>query len=228
MKSIWENSWFMIPALLFFNIGLALAYFVPYGLEIILLNPFRQEPLNSVFRVITLLGEAYPYFIAGIAALFWRYRFALLIALTGIVVQPSVLFFKSTFATDRPITYFRNNDLAEAVITVPGVDLNVGRTSFPSGHTMAAFGLYSILTKISGKKRRRLGLAFAVLAILVAVSRVFLVQHFLADILAGAALGMAASWLVWRINDTPLFRRMSFLEGSLLSRKMNSEAMANH
>lgn len=227
MKNIWENSWFMIPVLLFFNVGLAMVYFVSYGNEIIMLNPLRQEPLNSAFRIITLFGEAYPYFIVGIAALFWRYRFALLIALTGIVVQPTVYLFKSAFATERPITFFRNNNMAEAVITVPGVELNLGRSSFPSGHTMAAFGLYSMLTKISGKKHRRLGLFFAILAILVGVSRVFLVQHFLADILAGAAFGLAVSWLVWRLNDTPLFRRMSFLEGSLMSGRVKVEVMAN-
>ena len=215
MKSIWENAWFMIPVLLFFNAGLALAYFTPYGYEILYLNFIRHEPFNTVFQFLTLLGEVYAYLIAGVAALFWRYRFALMIALAGLITLPTVYFIKESFAADRPITFFRNRGLVDLLVTVPGVDLNAGQTSFPSGHTMAAFALFSMLTLIVGEKYRRWGLLFALLAILVGVSRVFLVQHFLADILAGAILGLFVSWFVWQIDKTIFFQRLKWLDGSL-------------
>jgi membrane-associated phospholipid phosphatase len=222
MKSIWENSWFMIPALMFFNAGLVLALFVPYGDEILFFNDLRRQPFNAVFQFLTLLGEAYPFILCGVTALFWRYRYALLIALAGLVTMSTVYFIKETFAADRPITFFRNRDLDDLVVTVPGVDLNMGKTSFPSGHTMAAFALYGLLALIPGKKYRRSGLPLALLAVSVGVSRVFLVQHFLADILAGAALGLAVSWLVWQLDKTPFFQKMHFLDRSVLQKKRNT------
>jgi len=219
MKSIWENSWFVIPVLLFFSVGLALALFVPYGGENLFFNDWRREPFNSIFKFLTLLGEVYPFVVCGVAALFWRYRFALLIALTGLVTLPTVYFVKETFSVDRPITFFRNQGLGDAVVTVPGEELNVGRTSFPSGHTMAAFALYSMVVLIIGEKYRRWGLPLALLAILVGVSRVFLVQHFLADILGGAVLGLVVSGLVWRLDKTPFFQKAKWLEKGLFFRK---------
>lgn len=213
MKNIWDNSWFMIPALLFFNIGLLLLYFVPYGYEILYLNDFRYEPFNSIFQCVTLLGEVYAYIICGVAALFWRYRFALLIALVGLITLPTVFAIKKYFSIDRPITFFRQQALEHVVVTVPGVALNSGPTSFPSGHTMAAFALYGIVTLILGQKQRRWGLALSLLAALVGVSRVFLVQHFLVDILVGAVLGLGVTWLVWRFDQTSFFQNMKWLDG---------------
>ena len=201
--------------LLFFNAGFALAYFTPYGYEILYLNFIRFEPFNSLFQFLTILGEGYAYFVTGLAALFWRYRFALLIALTGLITLPTVYFIKESFAIDRPITFFRNRGLIDLVVTVPGVDLNVGQTSFPSGHTTAAFALFSMLTLLVGEKYRRWGLLFALSAISVGVSRVFLVQHFLTDILGGATLGLFVSWLVWQVDKSPLFQKWKWLDGSL-------------
>lgn len=224
MKNIWENSWFMIPALLFFIVGLALVYFVPYGDEILFFNDLRQEPLNSIFRFVTYLGEVYAYIICGVAALFWRYRFTLLIALTGLITLPTVYLIKETFGTDRPIAFFKSRDMSSDVVTVPEVDPHSGKTSFPSGHTMAGFGLYGILAVMVGQKRQYWGLAFALAAILVGVSRIFLVQHFLPDVLSGAFLGLLVSSLVWRLDGTPFFRRMHTLDGRLQWNKKKMDA----
>ncbi|MCB0544687.1 MAG: phosphatase PAP2 family protein [Lewinellaceae bacterium] len=212
MKNIWENPWFTIPVLVFFNAGLLLAFFVPYGDEILYLNGLRHEPFNTAFRLITKLGEVYAFLIAGVALLFWRFRFALLIAITGLIILPTTYIFKEHFSADRPITFFQEKGMRQSVVTVPGVDLNTGQTSFPSGHTTAAFGLYSILALIAGSRRLRWGIVFAGLAILVAVSRVFLVQHFLADIMAGAILGLLIGGLVWRLNEMPFFRQPGVLD----------------
>ena len=212
MKNIWENPWFTIPVLVFFNAGLLLAFFVPYGDEILYLNGLRHEPFNTAFRLITKLGEVYAFLIAGVALLFWRFRFALLIAITGLIILPTTYVFKEHFSADRPITFFQEKGMRQSVVTVPGVDLNTGQTSFPSGHTTAAFGLYSILALIAGSRRLRWGIVFAGLAILVAVSRVFLVQHFLADIMAGATLGLLIGSLVWRLNEMPFFRQSGMLD----------------
>lgn len=213
MKNIWENGWFAIPVLLFFNAGLVVALYTSYGEEIVLLNNWRFEPLNTLFQGATLLGEVHAYVALGLMALFFRYRYALLIALAGLITLPTVYFIKESFGIDRPITYFRNRGLAEWVVTVPGVDLNIGQTSFPSGHTMAAFALYGLLAAMIGSKYPKWGLLCAVLAIATGISRVFLVQHFLVDILAGATLGLAVCWLVLRIDRSAFFQNARWLDG---------------
>jgi membrane-associated phospholipid phosphatase len=63
--------------------------------------------------------------------------------------------------------------------------------SFPSGHTMAAFGLYAALAFYAKKWYQAFGLFF--LALLVGYSRIYLSQHFLVDVIFGAMLGCLAA-----------------------------------
>jgi membrane-associated phospholipid phosphatase len=66
--------------------------------------------------------------------------------------------------------------------------------SFPSGHTTAAFSLYTLLALLS--MRKQWGVAWAVIASAVAVSRVYLLQHFWQDIVAGAFIGTVTTILI--------------------------------
>ncbi len=68
--------------------------------------------------------------------------------------------------------------------------------SFPSGHTTAAFACYSafavVLGRGRGPDRQRLLLASAIgIATMVGATRVMLGVHWLTDVIAGAALGLA-------------------------------------
>jgi membrane-associated phospholipid phosphatase len=215
MKNIWQNPWFFIPILLFFNAGLALNYCIGYGDEILFFNAWRVEPLNTFFRGATYLGEAWPHVAAGVAALFWRYRFVLLIALNGLFALPIMYVLKDQFGVDRPNTYYDKLDLEASLVTVPGVRLNGGQTSFPSGHTMSAFSLCNLLALMAGPQRARWGLPLVVLAMLVGVSRIFLVQHFLSDVLAGAFLGLLLSSAVWRAGHSAFLQKQKWLDGRL-------------
>jgi membrane-associated phospholipid phosphatase len=215
IKGIWEIKWFSIPVALFFVVGLIYSATFPYGTEILWMNNWRTEPLNSVFHFFSALGEAPTWFIAGATALFWRYRFVLMIALAGLI-SPFVYVLKDKAAVDRPITYFYKKGMATEVVRVPDVDLNVGQTSFPSGHSMSAFGLYSLLALILYHKNNWiLPLLLAFLAIMVGISRIFLVQHFLVDVLGGAFLGLLVSGFVWWLNRLDYFQQFKWLDKSL-------------
>jgi membrane-associated phospholipid phosphatase len=69
--------------------------------------------------------------------------------------------------------------------------------SFPSGHTLTAFGIGMLL--ILGLQLRgwRLAIVLA-LASLIALSRIAVGAHWPLDVLAGAALGAACGWAGWR------------------------------
>ena len=163
------------------------------------------------------MGEVPAFVGTGLLLLLWRYRYALLFALAGLLVTPLSYLLKDKIGTDRPITYFEKENIRELVVVVPDVDLNGGQTSFPSGHTMAAFALYGVVALTAGRLLPWLGLACAWTAILVGVSRIFLVQHFLLDVLGGAAIGLLLAVLLWRL-DQRYAGRFPALNAGLLSR----------
>jgi membrane-associated phospholipid phosphatase len=94
------------------------------------------------------------------------------------------------------------------MLWVEGVELN-SYFSFPSGHATAAFSMCLALAIIVGKVRW--SAVFAVVAALLAYSRVYLSQHFLQDIMAGAALGTVVSFLVYLWLYRSVFAKRAWL-----------------
>lgn len=68
--------------------------------------------------------------------------------------------------------------------------------SFPSGHATLAFALAFVVFK----QDRDWGIAFLILATIVAIGRVFTGLHFPLDIIGGAILGWLGAWIVHRIE----------------------------
>lgn len=199
MKHVWQHKWFFIPVTFCWTVCFVVALILPYGDEIHFFNAARQYAwLNTAFTWLTRLGEEWAFLAVGITMLFWRPKYVLLIALAGLLSMLIGYVLKDLAGVDRPITYFEKVASTEAQpVLVPDVVLNRGQTSFPSGHTTAAFALYSLVAMMTAERWRKMGLGLAVAAILVAVSRVFLVQHFLADVLAGTVLGVLIGGISW-------------------------------
>lgn len=68
--------------------------------------------------------------------------------------------------------------------------------SFPSGHTLSS----AVSAMILWRAKSRLRLPAALLAALVALSRLYLFVHFPTDVLAGALLALPISALAWRLS----------------------------
>jgi len=66
--------------------------------------------------------------------------------------------------------------------------------SFPSGHTTAAFTFFTILAVSVRKKWVQILAAFS--ALLVGISRIYLGQHYLNDVVTGAVLGLLLSSMI--------------------------------
>ncbi len=86
--------------------------------------------------------------------------------------------------------------------TRPDGDRKRSNSSFPSSHAANAFALAWVLAR----RYRRFAPAFMILAALVAVSRVYLNRHYVSDVVAGAAIGLAcafwsARWLAARARQ---------------------------
>ncbi|MFM7155008.1 MAG: phosphatase PAP2 family protein [Bacteroidota bacterium] len=194
--------WYFYPVGIFLVAAAVAAILLPYGEEILILNDLRFEPFNTVFRIITGLGEPYMWVLAVVYYLVRDRRMAVPVIVAGLLIIPVSYIVKDKAGTDRPYTHFQNIGKTDQVVVVPGVALNKGKTSFPSGHTMSAFGLYCMVALLSGAKNRNLLLTMAGLSVLTGISRIFLVQHFLIDVTGGAVMGMLISWLVWKIWTT--------------------------
>jgi len=95
------------------------------------------------------------------------------------------------------------------MLWVEGVELN-NHFSFPSGHATAAFSMCMALAIVIG--RPRWGVAMALVAAVLSFSRVYLSQHFTQDILAGAALGMVVTFLVYLWLYKSVFAKRSWLD----------------
>jgi len=89
--------------------------------------------------------------------------------------------------------------------------LMIGSFSFPSGHTMAATVLFGFLAAFGVRKVRAWRwrvltmLAAGLLIVLVGFSRLYLGVHYLSDVLAGVAAGLA--WLALCLTAVGTLRR---------------------
>lgn len=68
--------------------------------------------------------------------------------------------------------------------------------SFPSGHAAVIFAAMTVATIHS--KSRKLDVSFLSLAVLVALSRVFLGFHRIEDIVVGSVIGLLVGYLIYR------------------------------
>ena len=112
--------------------------------------------------------------------------------LAVIVASLSVQILKNLFCRARPLTARSGQFFAE----FPCLGKGAGFISFPSGHSVTAFALAFVLSRAYP----RYACLFYGLAGLVALSRVYLAKHFPSDVVAGAAIGILAGWIVCRLT----------------------------
>jgi membrane-associated phospholipid phosphatase len=186
LKQLFREKSFVFLVLPFL---LGMAYLIiAYGKgpSHLLINQWNSPFKDTMFKYVTHLGDGAVFAVVIVALLFFRFRWALmelaaaLLTLLLVFVTKQLLF----NGLPRPVTYFEN---AETLHLVEGVKMH-SMNSFPSGHTMTAFAIFMILVLIT--KNKFLKIVWVVIAILAGYSRVYLSQHFLGDVLAGAIMGI--------------------------------------
>jgi undecaprenyl-diphosphatase len=103
-------------------------------------------------------------------------------------------------------------DRARPPVADPGLDpvgIVPASASFPSGHAATAFAAAVAIALVYP----RLGRPLLALAVVIAVSRVYLGVHYVLDVAVGTVLGIvvgiAAAWLVRRVAPGPRERAAS-------------------
>jgi undecaprenyl-diphosphatase len=86
----------------------------------------------------------------------------------------------------------------EKVWTGPTVRQNL--QSFPSGHTAASFGFFSVLFFVSW----RLGLLFLPIPLFIGFTRIFLGAHYFSDVVGAVLLGILCAALIAQVLLRPI------------------------
>lgn len=145
---------------------------------------------TTLFRAVTLLGSTVVAILVATAFglfLLWKRRFAWVITFAAAVLGGSLLNRVLKYFFQRPRPHFD-----DPILTLTSY-------SFPSGHTMIATVLYGAIAAYllahtrDWKQRVVIVLATAGLILLVGFSRIYLGAHYLSDVLAAFAEGLA--WL---------------------------------
>lgn len=164
-------------------------------LWLVSLNTAETE---KAFRILTLLGEGWLFGLALVFVFLKNRRWLLPFLFSWLLSVTSVQGLKKLVFTDcpRPAAVFQD---AMEWKPVEGVEYRY-QESFPSGHTADAFAVCFALAILSGSAFYSVLLFF--LAFAVGMSRIFLSQHFLQDVLGGSFIAILCTLLLF-----VLFRR---------------------
>ena len=192
-KLIGANSPFLIPYFTFLIIAGFIILIYPKGEIHLYLNQFHNNFGDYFFYTATYAGDGLA--VVGMVFLlcFFKYRFAILVALSNIASSLFTQLLKHTVFSDivRPKKFFESTDQLNLI---PWVE-NYLYNSFPSGHTTAAFTTFFCLALIIENKL--LKFLMLVIALTIGFSRIYLSQHFLNDVYAGSLIGVTTSILVF-------------------------------
>jgi membrane-associated phospholipid phosphatase len=170
--------------------------------EITLILSKSHEPMSDTFfAYATRLAEGFAYVgIAFLLGLIIKLRHMLVVPLMGLTTTVVVFFLKDLFSQPRPAHVFSVSNRIADLSPVEGHELLYSASnSFPSGHATAAFALFGYLAFISQNKLNKM--MFLSVAVLVAISRVYLLQHFLRDVYAGAAIGTLIAMAFYYVQN---------------------------
>ncbi len=174
------------------------------GDEILAINRRRSPHLDIFFIRFTQFGEAIAYLLIALVYACVRYRTA--IFTVGVAIGAGIvsLVLKGIFQQARPLRWFFDNanELWYQLVLFDPEQYNNSwaYTSFPSGHAMSAFALYSFVAFNAGRGKLGIGLLCLFLAAGVGFSRMYLLMHFLRDITVGAMLGVLVGALLFHLQ----------------------------
>lgn len=200
---------FVLLAYNFVNQGPLIKY------DIAIAESFHSLALRSSPLTINLMVAGYHMGIEGIAIFsvilglyflykkFWR---ELIIVISSIGISGLIFIFVSNiFKRSRPFLLFKEQIWPDSP-NIPG---------FPSGHTLSivvfcGLIIYLLLPKIKSHSKRFLIILFlSLLAIYIGFSRLYIGDHYLTDIIAGYAIGIA--WFGLTVTLVDLLFQLNYL-----------------
>ena len=188
-----SNSIFLsLSLVLIVALGLALLY-VPKG-DLHLLLCDRHTPARDIFyRYYTQVAEWFPYALCAAILLFGRLGDGLFASACQAFSALTTQLIKHILVAPRPLTWFAEHRPDVQLPLTDGVTMNYW-LSFPSGHTTSFFALALALSILLSTRMPKIPgilvqIVLFALAALGGYSRIYLSQHFTADVFGGMIVG---------------------------------------
>ncbi|MBI1223407.1 MAG: phosphatase PAP2 family protein [Bacteroidetes bacterium] len=188
-----QNAWFFIPYLLFLVTASLFLVQHDKGSMVLLLNKQSNPVLDQIFLYYTYVGDGFFGAAITILLLFYNRRQGILLGTALVLAGALSQVLKYTVGAEamRPEVYFLHT---QHFRDIPGL-IRHAIHSMPSGHTTSAFCMFMMLSLLD--RKRSYGYLFFILALLTGISRIYLAQHFLDDVLAGSFLGVTVAIFVY-------------------------------
>jgi membrane-associated phospholipid phosphatase len=199
-----QNRYFYAPFLLWLIIGGALLSLFTKDDLFLAVNGAHNPVVDVLSTGITYLGDGITFGLMLLVLLILR-KWKLFLMAAGILLMVTLIVqgIKHAVNEPRPIVYFGEEQKVCHIVQWVKVH---GGLSFPSGHTSTAFAMFCFLALVWGNKK--MGMLMFIFGILTAHSRLYLSQHFFADVYVGSIIGTSVSSLVfwlfeYRKSQTP-------------------------
>ncbi len=223
MQVRWNSSGnqqcFIVASIALF-FPLIIFYFIKGHIgSVLCINQYISEDyLDSFFMYFTELGNTFWFVGIALILLFFKKRYeffqaALSMAIMGIIVNVSKRLIFNSWKRPKAVLDNMGIDIPHLIA---GMDYHSSFT-FPSGHTSSAYSMLFFLVLVV--KDKRISIFLALLAFSIAFSRVYLLQHFINDVFAGAIVGMVSvylaaqmlDWIILKLNSSRKTKRIRHL-----------------
>lgn len=169
------------------------------GVALVSINKFRSPFWDIFFKISTRFAEPVAYLAILVIVTAFSYRKGIFSVFAGAAAGVISGLLKYFFSQPRPMRWIFDNQESvwHSLQHFEEHYRNWSETSsFPSGHATSAFALYGFLAFNAKANKHSVHLLCLFLALLVALSRMYLLYHFLRDVTAGAFLGLVLGMLI--------------------------------
>ncbi|QHT67507.1 phosphatase PAP2 family protein [Rhodocytophaga rosea] len=194
IKLFQRNTAFFLPYLFFLLIGAILQLLYSKEEIFLYINGNYHTAADYFFQYLTHIGDGVFY--VGVILFLAAFSLRKALIALGCFISSSLfsqLLKKLVFLDElRPKAFFEHKNIS--LHTIEGLTVH-SFNSFPSGHATTAFSVFCLLSILL--KNKQMGYLWFVLALLAAYSRIYLSQHFFADVYAGSLIGVGTTLLVY-------------------------------
>lgn len=191
-----HNGTFLIPYFIILTFGSVLAISLDKGDTVLWLNQKHTDYLSEVMVILSFIGEGGLFGIFLLMLGFFKLKYLFKGLLCYGLANLITIGLKHTFDYVRPLKYFGDS---VTLNFVEGVRVH-NYLSFPSGHTTSGFSMMMFLALITPNKT--LKFIYLIFGTMIGISRVYLVQHFLQDIVLGSLIGVLFTLLVYHYFES--------------------------
>ena len=189
---------YWIGASMMIAIGALASLIYGKGDFLIWLAHHRHPFLDYYFYYITKAGEPIGFIVVGLLLLISSWRKMIFVPVIGVITTSLTYMMKTFFQHERPALFLKKMDWIGPT-DVMDYHMLTGHTSFPSGHSMAAWTLFTLTAMMI--RNAWVSVVCLFLAISVSMSRIYLMAHFLEDVVFGAVIGCVLAYGLYSLYE---------------------------